>query len=346
MSPFENGMSPFERFYERGLMNFNNIIGQTEIILNLKNSLTNDRIGHAYIFSGPVGIGKRTVAEIFASLLLCRNPLDGSVCGKCQACMLLESGSNPDFRRIQAEGASIGVEEIRDIQGDVVVRPMYSPRKVYIIEEADKMTVQAQNCLLKTLEEPPPYVVIILTASNYEALLETIRSRSQRLKFKKNSYEQVRQAIEHKYGKEIKGIEFAASYADGVIGTALELAGTGEIIQLREKTAGLLAGLQHSKLSDIFNVFGFFEENREYVDIIFDMMVLFYRDMIIMKETGNEKLLINSDKKDIILNNAPAFPVQKLVANIDLIEAARRAIKQNANYQLAIENMLIKLRED
>lgn len=327
-------------------MNFNNIIGQEEVIGSLKNILINNRIGHAYIFSGPAGIGKRTVAGIFASLLLCQKTVNESACGKCQACLLFHSGANPDLRIIRAEGTSIGVDEIRNIQEDVAVKPLYSPKKVYIIEDADKMTVQAQNCLLKTLEEPPPHVVIILSASNYEALLETVRSRSQRIKFKKNSYEQVCHAIEQKYGKEAEGIDFAAKYADGVIGTALDLAGTGDLIHLREKTIEILTGLQSAKLSDVFEQFVFFEENRDYIDIILDMMVLYYRDMIVVKETRNEKILINSDKKDIILNNAPAFPLQKLADGIGLIEAARRAVKQNANYQLVIENMLIKLRED
>ena len=327
-------------------MNFNDIIGQNEIVDKLEHSFTSGRIGHAYIFSGPDGIGKKTVAGIFAALLLCDNPLHVCACGKCQACILQSNGSNPDFHRIRAEGTSIGVEEIRNIQSDVTIRPMYSKRKVYIVEDADRMTIQAQNSLLKTLEEPPAYVVIILTASNYDALLETVRSRSQRLKFRKNSYQQVRYAVEQKYGREVKGIDFSTGYADGVIGTALELAGDGELIQIREKIFEILTGLPQTRLSDVFGLVGFFEENKDYMDIIFDMMVSFYRDMIMMNETENENMLINSDKKDIIFNNAQVFLLQRLIANIELIEAARRAVKQNANYQLAIEYMLFKLRED
>lgn len=327
-------------------MNFSEIVGQEEIIKSLEKAVNSGRIGHAYVFTGPSGIGKRTVASIFAGMLLCDMPEYSQPCSRCQACRLFLGGSNPDFRRIICEGLSIGVDEIRDILNDVAIKPMYSKRKVYIIEEADKMTAQAQNCLLKTLEEPPAYVVIILTASNYSSLLETIRSRSQRLNFKKNSYEQVRQVLEYKYGMENKGIEFAAVYADGIIGTALELVDSEVFISLRDKTIETISRIKSSGLSGVFSEYTFFEENKDDLSLILDMMSMYYRDLLIVKETGNEKILINSDKRDIIFSNAKKYTAQQLVSCIEGIESARRAIKQNANFQLAVEHMLIKLQEE
>ncbi len=327
-------------------MGFDIIVGQEEVIRTLENALKNDRIGHACIFSGPAGIGKRTVAGIYAEMLICDAPELSNPCGRCQACRLFASGANPDFRRIKAEGASIGVDEIREIQGSVAIKPLYSKRKVYIIEDADNMTVQAQNCLLKTLEEPPSYVVLILTASNYESLLETIRSRAQRLSFKKNTHAQVRQLLADRYGSEARGMEFAAAYADGIIGTALELVGTEEFTGLRERTFDIASGIKKKGMSGVFSVYSFFEDNKEDFDVILDMMVTFYRDMLVAKETGNEKILINSDKRDMIFNNTLKYTPQQLVAGIEQIEAARRAVKQNANYQLAVEHMLIKLQEE
>jgi len=324
-------------------MNFKDIIGQKELITNLKYVLLSGRIGHAYIFSGPAGTGKKMVASIVAGFLICDNPGPDGPCGVCQACLLYEGGTNPDFRSVRTEEASIGVDEIREIQGDVTIRPMYSKRKVYLIEDADKMTVQAQNCLLKTLEEPPPYVVIILTASNHKALLETVRSRSQRIHFKKYTGEEVRQAVIRRFGEGHPGIDLAVRYGDGVIGAALELAGNSRFAALREDVLGMVADLPKPRYSDIFSLTAFFEENRDYTDFILDTMLFYYRDLLVIKVTGNEKMLINPDKKDIILNNARKFSLQSIAANIEQVEFARRALKQNANFQLVLENLLIKL---
>lgn len=327
-------------------MNFNGIIGQKEVISSLKRSLSEDRIGHAYIFTGPAGIGKKTIAHIFAGLLLCENPRSGAACGKCTACLLYGNGSNPDYRRINTEDASIGVDRIREVQGDVAIKPMYSRRKVYVIEDAGKMTDQAQNCLLKTFEEPPSYVVVILLAVNYEMLLETIRSRAQRLNFRKYSYEQVCQAVAERYGRGSNLLELAAGYSDGNIGVALELAGSGEFTLLRDRVFELMAGVAKGRMDDILDFTAFMEENKDSADILLDIMLLYYRDLLVVCETGNENILINSDKKDIIFNNAQMYRGCRVIDNIAAIEAVRRALKQNANYQLAIDNMLIKLRED
>jgi DNA polymerase-3 subunit delta' len=354
-------------------MDFDGIIGQKQVVGSLKRAFAESRIPHAYIFTGPAGIGKKTIAHLFAGLLLCENPQSGAACGLCHGCLLYENGSNPDYRRINTEEASIGVDMIRGIQGDVSIRPMYSKRKVYIIEDAGKMTDQAQNCLLKTFEEPPQYVVVILLAANYEMLLETIRSRAQRLNFTKYTYEQVCQALAEKYGRgsgSIGGqltqsmtspgrmgeqltqsvtspgsLELAAGYADGNIGLALELAASGEFTLLREKTIELLAGVAKGRMEDILEFTAFMEENKDSAELLIGTILLYYRDLLVVCETGNEKMLINSDKKDIIFNNARMYRSSRLLDNITAIEATRRALKQNANYQLAIDNMLIKLRE-
>ena len=326
-------------------MDFNSIIGQNEVKNSLKKSLSEDRVGHAYIFSGPAGMGKKTIAHIFAGLLLCENPQDGAACGRCTPCLLFNNGSNPDYHRINPEEASIGVDLIREIQGDVAIKPMYSKRKVYVIEDSVKMTEQAQNCLLKTFEEPPSYVVVILLTTNYEMLLETIRSRAQRLNFRRYTYEQVCQAVtESGGGGSI--VELAAGYSDGNIGMALELVGSGEFTLLRSRIFDLLAGVAKGKFDAVLEFTAFMEENKDSTDLILDIMLLYYRDLLVMCETGNEKMLINSDKKDMICNNARMYCSRRVIDNTTAVEAARRALKQNANYQLVIDNMLIKLRED
>lgn len=335
------------RFYtERCSVDFSGIIGQKEITDSLKNALKSGKTGHAYIFAGPRGIGKKTVARIFCSLLSCAENDGEKSCGKCLSCRLIENRSNPDYHEINPEDGSIGVDEIRGMLGDMVVRPMYSQKKVYLIIDAERMTVQAQNSLLKTLEEPPSYGVMVLTTSNYGALLETIRSRAIKYSFKKNSREEVKDLLGSKLQRNPGALDFVASYAGGIIGTALELAGSEEFGTLREKTLEILLKLRSSRLSDVFDNYAFFEANRDNIDLILDIALLFYRDVLVFKTTGNENLLINSDKKDIIFNNASVYSESRLMNCIENLESARRNIKQNANYQLSMEVMLMKLQEE
>lgn len=327
-------------------MDFDSIIGQEGVLSGLRRNIETDRVGHAYTFTGPVGIGKKSAAKAFAGALLCKNRNGSARCGKCMSCKLYAEGSNPDFRTIEAEDTSIGVDAIRDMQADVVKKPLYSPHKVYLISEAENMTVQAQNCLLKTLEEPPEYAVIILTASRYDALLETLRSRSVRYDFKKNSDEEIEEALRRRFGTDVVNKGSIVSYSDGIIGTALELAGSDSFVSLIDKAVDIVFMCRNSGLYSIFGMYSFFEENKSSVDTIFDIMITVYRDMLVVKETGNEYMLINSDKKDIILSKIQEFSVEKLLDGIRIVENARKNIKQNANFQLSIEVMLMELQEE
>lgn len=327
-------------------MNFNRVIGQEGIVSGLKNSIEDGRVGHAYIFSGPEGIGKKTVAGIFSSILLCHNRKADRSCGECISCQMFSRGSHPDLYEIRANNGSIGVDDIRDMQNDIIIKPLYGSRKVCLIIDADRMTDQAQNSLLKTLEEPPGYAVIILTTSNYNALLETVRSRAVRYDFKKNSYDEVRSILNSRLGDSGLINDFIVSYSEGIIGRALQLAGNSEFISIREGIFERLWDESHKSSADVFEVLDFFKENKSNVDTILDIMISFYRDILIYKKTGKENILINLDKKDIILNNVHFFSMHKLMSNIEAIELARINIKNNVNYQLSIEIMFMKLWEE
>jgi DNA polymerase-3 subunit delta' len=333
---------PWRNKFREQQMDFNKITGQREVIENLKRSLSEDRVSHAYIFSGPQGIGKKTIARIFAGLLLCDDPHDGATCGRCRACLLIENGTNPDLISVNADGSSIGVDQIRAIQGDAVLRPMYSRRKVYIVEDAVKMTVQAQNCLLKTFEEPPSYVIVILLTTNYESLLETVRSRALHMQLRKYTRDQVMQALRARIGGSRHVLELIAGYADGNIGQALKLAESSEFSMLRDRLFDLLPGVSSGRTKDIFELTAFLEDNRDNIDVLLDIMLVYYRDLLAAKECG-ESMLINSDKKDIILNNARNCRSSRIIECIEAVGAVRGALRQHANYQLAVDWLLIKL---
>ncbi len=326
-------------------MDFSGLIGQKKVIRKLTESIENDTVGHAYIFHGPGGIGKRTLARAFAGLLLCNMPENEgrNACNKCISCNLSNSGTNPDLTVIEDDGTKIGVDEIRKIQYDVNKRPMYSQRKVYLIFKAEKMTEQAQNCLLKTLEEPPSYCVIILTATNPSKLLSTVTSRAHPLMLERYSTDEIYGFLVEKENIDNEKADFLTRYSDGILGKAVELAFDEKLYSIREQVFDILIYLNKKPLQYIFETVDFFKNNKEHFDFIFDMISLFFRDILSIIHYGNEKRLINIDKKDIILNNMSFFTTLKAVNAIDIVEKTRTGIKKYANFQLSIEIMLMKL---
>jgi DNA polymerase-3 subunit delta' len=259
----------------------------------------------------------------------------------------LAENTNPDFYITESEGQSIAVNDIRDMQRDVIIKPLYSNRKVYLIIDGEKMTVQAQNCLLKTLEEPPPYSIIILTTSNYDALLDTVCSRCTKYSFVKNTVEEVCKVLESKLGRMGNNLEFIVQYSNGIIGTALEIAMSEEFMPLREKTIEMIFELETTSNSKKFlDICEFFIKNKDNIDKVLNIMLLVYRDLIVLLADGKENMLINSDKKNKMINATNKYTLKKLIRNMEIIEFIRRSIKQNANYQLAIETMIIRLQED
>ncbi len=327
-------------------MDFNSIVGQKDIIDSLKNAIVEERVGHAYMLAGSRGIGKRLLALTFAKTLLCQSPKDGKCCGECMQCRMQKSGTSPDLYVIDTDEQSIGVDEIRNLQSDIVIKPAYSKRKVYVIADCDKMTVQAQNCLLKTLEEPPRYATILLTASNMGVILETIHSRTIHYNMKKNTNKEVYDYLVENYGGKLENNEFIAAFSDGIIGTAIEAAESSDFLMLRENVIQMLLKLCSNRMLDIFKACDFFEKNKTDIENILNIMLLFYRDMLIAKVSREENMLINSDKKDIILNNVDIFSLHGLVNCIEIIEMTKLNLKKNANYQLSIEVMLMKLQEE
>ena len=166
---------------------FKDVVGHKNIIKYIQNAVTADAVSHAYILNGERGSGKKLLANLFAMSMQCQDRAeDGDACGKCQSCKQAMSGNHPDIIRVTHEKPNtISVDDIRvQVNDDIVIRPYSSKYKIYIIADADMMTVQAQNALLKTIEEPPEYAVIMLLTENAEVLLPTIRSRCVMMKLR------------------------------------------------------------------------------------------------------------------------------------------------------------------
>ena len=206
---------------------FKDVKGQDHIVTTLKNQIEADRIGHAYLFCGTRGTGKTTIAKIFAKAVNCEHPVDGSPCGECASCKAVADGTSMNVIEIDA-ASNNGVESIREIREEVTYRPTEGKYKVYIIDEVHMLSIGAFNALLKTLEEPPSYVIFILATTEVHKIPVTILSRCQRYDFKRISVDTIYERLEELLEKEQitaeeKAIRYIAKAADGAMRDALSL---------------------------------------------------------------------------------------------------------------------------
>lgn len=206
---------------------FEDVKGQDAIVKTLKNQIKAERIGHAYLFCGTRGTGKTTVAKIFAKAVNCEHPVDGSPCGECEMCRSVGAGTSMNVIEIDA-ASNNGVDNIREIREEVAYRPTEGKYKVYIIDEVHMLSIGAFNALLKTLEEPPEYVIFILATTEAHKIPITILSRCQRYDFKRITIDTIagrlRELIDkEQWDVEEKAVRYLARMADGSMRDALSL---------------------------------------------------------------------------------------------------------------------------
>lgn len=320
-------------------MQLDMLIGQKSLVCQLKKIINEDRVGHAYSFSGPAGAGKRTVALAFAKELLC------SECGKvagCLSCKTFQEGTNPDFYEVVTEKQSIGVDCIRTLQEDVANRPTYGNRKVYFIDRAELMTIQAQNCLLKTLEEPPEYAVILLSTTSFEAMLPTIRSRTVNFRINPYSDAEMRKILNPLYSIPDNEMEFILKFSRGIPGNAIHMIEEGTVRDIRQLVFQLLEKPDNIHIAE--EIRKHLRENKGEVSTALDILMSLYRDCL-MVSTGMENRLINSDKKDMIKKIAKAYSIRKLLDKTDALEKLRHNFEYNINTQLGIDVLLMEIQE-
>lgn len=306
-------------------------IGQESIVESFREMINRNAVNHAYALTGPVGMGKRTLANYLAKTLLCTDLNSKIPCDNCRSCKSFDAGSNPYIKTIRNLTQKILIKQIRELIEDISIRPA-SGYKVYIIEEADRMTPDAQNCLLKTLEEPPSYVVILFTTAYFDSLLSTVRSRVVNMRLKPYNLNELVK-IAKKKEIDIRGREYLFNWSQGIPGTALQLLGDQQFEENRKMV------MQYVFKENVFSNLDlnqYLSKNKEVFQECMDILQSIYRDALLVLCDADERL-INSDKKANIVEYSKQYEFLEITEKIAKIGDIRNSLKRNMNYQLAVD---------
>lgn len=326
------------------MRNFENIIGHEQNIEHLENAIENGQVSHAYIFNGEDGIGKMTTAKAFVKALLCESK---NSCGTCQSCIQIDSGNHPDVIYVTHEKAGITVDDIRDqVNQSVFVKPYSSDHKVYIIDEADKMNAAAQNALLKTIEEPPAYAVIILLSNNKESFLETIVSRCVVLNFGPLKESQVREYLHSHYDNMNGREDLAVSYSMGNIGKAKKVIESDDFNEQKDFCLNLMANLEKWDIHEILLSLKQMASYKDYIYDLLDIMTIYYRDILILKVTGLPNKTVFKEKFSVMKNQSIYLSFEGIDTIIKEIEKAKIRLKANVNFDVTLELLLFVMKEN
>ncbi len=329
------------------MLSYMDIVGQDEVVSHIRNSLLVKHIAHAYIFEGPTGCGKRTVAGLFAASLQCENA-GVEPCGKCHSCAQSTSNSHPDVIRITPEkGSIIKVDEIRDrLVKDMAVKPYSGNYKIYIVEGAQNMNESAQNALLKTLEEPPEYGVIMLLTTNAEKLLPTIRSRCVTLKFRPVPDDKVRSFLIEKRGVSTQKADICAAFAQGVIGRALLLAESPEFMEIRESAIELMKRVRDIDSYEMASAVEAVGKLRTSPEDYLDILAVWYKDVLRFKATQDPDGLVFKDEVMEIRKQSNLSSYSGIENIIEALAKARERLRANVNFALTMELLLETIKEN
>lgn len=328
------------------MQSFANMIGQASIKEHLKKSLQTGKISHAYIFYGEKGSGKKSLADLFARTLQCEAKGEDP-CNQCTSCRQAASHNHPDIMYLQHEKPQIiSVDEIRrQINQDIAIKPYSSERKIYIVDEAEKMNVQAQNALLKTLEEPPGYAVILLLTTNLEALLPTIRSRCVTLTMKPVSEQELQRYLMRRAQIPDYKAGVCAAFARGNVGRGLELAVSTEFEELKDSTLQLLLHIEEMTLSDLTAEAKKRAEKNSDREGFLELLEMWYRDVLLYKATGTGRGLIFGEEASRIKKMALRSTFEGLNRMLETITETRTRLAANVNPELTMEWLLLVAQE-
>ena len=296
-------------------MEFDSLIGNEKNKIILKDAVKNKKVLHSYMFFGTEGVGKKLFALDFAKMILCDSQ-NNAPCDKCKSCIEFNSNNNPDFFYIKPNGNSVKIDQIRNMQKGILEKPIISSKKVYIINNAETMTKEAQNCLLKTLEEPQEYVVIILIVSNENSMLPTIKSRCTKIFFDKISDNDLKTYIKEKIG-DVHFEESMIKLSGGSIGKCIEISNKREVLK---KIQEIIYDIENMDKLQMINMNTYFNDNKEDISLILDYMYI-----------------LIFDKVSNVSNKI------KYIGAMERVQEAKDKLLKSNNFDMTIDNMLVEI---
>ena len=326
---------------------FHDILGHEQIIAHLQNAIEEDKVSHAYIFNGPEASGKMMLVEAFAMALQCEG--EGKrPCLECRSCRQAADHNQPDIIYVSHEKPNtIGVDDIRtQINNDIDIKPYSSRYKVYIVDEAQKMNQQAQNALLKTIEEPPAYAIILLLTTNADSFLQTILSRCITLNLKAVKEDKIKEYLMKHYQIPDYQADICAAFSQGNVGKAIQLASSEEFGELKASVLQLMKRLEDI---DLYEMTGAVKQIAEYklsVNDYFDLMMIWFRDVLYLKATNDVDGLIFKDEVYDIKKQAAKRSYQGIETILEALEKAKIRLNANVNFDLVIELLLLTIKEN
>jgi len=326
---------------------FEQIVGHKRIKEHLENAMKLDKISHAYIFNGEKGSGKKLLAAAFAQSLQCEG--EGILgCGECKSCKQAENKNNPDIIRIIHEKPNIiGADEVKEqLVNDIQIKPYRCKYKIYIINDAEKMTPQAQNAILKTIEEPPEYVIVLLLTSNAQALLSTIMSRCVMLSTKPVSDEQVKDYLMKNVRVPDYQADISVAFAQGNIGKAVELASSDSFGEIKASAIHLLKNIPMMNLQEMIGLIKAVSEFKVEIDDYLNLMAVWYRDVLYFKATKDVNGLTFKEEINEISKQTKKGPYEGVENILKALQTAKERLKANVNFDLTMELLFLAIKEN
>ena len=329
------------------MSSFKDVVGHKNIIKYISSAVQADAVSHAYILNGERGSGKRLLANLFAMSLQCQNRAeDGEACGKCQSCKQAQSGNQPDIIKVTHEKPNtISVDDIRtQVNNDIVIKPYSSKYKIYIIPEADLMSAQAQNALLKTIEEPPEYAIIILLTNNADTFLQTILSRCVLLNIRPVREEIIKNQLMSEYDISSYEAGVAAAFSEGNPGKAVKFAASEDFKELKDQLVGMILSLEHAGMDIISENIKKASQYKKHLDEYFDLLRIWFRDVLMYKATGISEKIIFQDEYKMIEEMSDKISYYNLDNIQKAIDNAQDRIRVNANFDITMEVLFLDIK--